>query len=255
MMRLSSALTVVLLLMVACGDHAPKEPAAPTPTGSAGTPVSSAGFLSSHWSSIAIITLDFQTLQLKNAYVTYQKPCGNQNHPVSDDELRWRAGGIFDATGEFWSGQVDEETIGRREVLRFDVSHVGDFVVLEIAPSDFGGVAVSHPCSGLVLFAGSIVWNGQGEQLYPAVPLPPDRLQRTSDQAPPPDRIDVVGTYVTDEEGGLAAWNSVRDLNLVKDLAVPPYSVVVYLYPRTVGMFDPDAADWVIFVHHGRTKW
>jgi len=251
MMRLSSALTVALLLMVACGDHAAKESAAPTPTGSAGTPVSSAGFLISHLSSIAIITLDFQTLQLKNAYVTYQTPCGNQNHPVTDGELRWRAGGIFDATGESWFAKVD---VGTGEVLRFDVSHVGDFAVLEIEPLDFGGVAVSYPCSGLVLFAGSIVWNGRGEQLYPAVPLPPDRLQRTSDQAAPPDRIDVVGTYAADEEGGLAAWDSVRDLNLVKDLAVPPYSVLVYLYPRTVGMFDPDAADWVIFVHRGPTE-
>jgi hypothetical protein len=214
---------------------------------SAGT---SPWFVSSDWSSVAVIVLDFETFRLKRAYISYHPSC--DDHPmVSDDNLRWRAGGIFDAAGEYWSGQVKEEALGRSEVLDFEVSHLGDFAVLHISPGDFGAIAVSDPCSGRVLFAGSVIWAGRGEQLYPAVPIEPDALERTPGQAPPPQRLDVLGQdYEPEEQAGLAAWDSVRYLNLVKDLASSPYSVLVYLYPRSVGAFFPENADWIIFVHH-----
>lgn len=127
--------------------------------------------------------------------------------------------------------------------------------MLEIVPGDFGGVAISDPCSGLVLYAGSIVWAGGGEQLYPAAPIRSDALKRVSQQISPPRRVDVViGPYADgDEEGGIAAWNSVKDLNLVQEIASAPYSVLVYLYPRTVGMFNPANADWVILLYRGPT--
>ncbi len=233
MIRLYLALTVALLPMVACGSH--------TPNGSASTPVGPVASVRSDSSSFAVITLDFQTLQLKNAYVTYHQACDAHHQPVSDDELQSKAIRFFAATDEYGSGP-------------FMVSHVADFAVLERPPVDFGGVAVFDPCSGLVLFAGNIVWAGRGGQVYPADPIPADRLQRTSNQAPPPSTIGVAGTqFPADQKDALAAWDSVRDLNLVNDLAVPPYSVAVYLYPRTVGDFDPAAADWVILIHHDPT--
>jgi len=54
-----------------------------------------------------------------------------------------------------------------------------------------------------------------------------------------------------DEERGIAAWDSIKDLNLIQELASAPYTVLVYLYPRTMGMLDPAQADWVIFIHRG----
>jgi hypothetical protein len=42
-----------------------------------------------------------------------------------------------------------------------------------------------------------------------------------------------------DEKSGLAAWHAVQDLNLVQELAASPYDVLVYLYPKAVGLFDP----------------
>jgi len=278
MIRLASALAIALVVLIGCDDGAQEEPTSPAATAEVSTPsktsiatpgettvrpptetavgtaIRAGGFFDPHSSNVAIIVLDFQTLRLKRAYVSYHPSC-DDSPPVSDDELRWRAGGIFDAAGEYWSGQIKEETLGRSEVLGFEVSHVGDFAVLHISPADFGAIAVSHPCSGRVLFAGSIVWAGGGRQLYPALPIEPDALQRTPGQAPSPQRIDVLGQDVEpDEEAGMAAWDSVRDLNLVKDLAFEPYSVLVYLYPRTVGAFFPENADWIVFVHHGPTE-
>ncbi|MCJ7510150.1 MAG: hypothetical protein MUP14_04580 [Dehalococcoidia bacterium] len=202
-------------------------------------------------SAIAVITLDFQTLRLKAAYLTYGEPCDSQP-PVRDEEVRARAGAIF--AGEY-AWEINVQGGG--------VSRVGDFVVLRIQPSDFGGVAVSDPCTGEVLFAGIIVWNGFGRQLYPVEPIPPDLLERTSGQASPPQSIDVASSlaarYPEDEqarleEAGLAAWDSVLDLNLVGDLASAPYTVLVLFYPGKIGAFEPAAADWVIFVHRAPTR-
>lgn len=268
------AVVLILISITACGRTTLEEPLSTLPEHSVGmqaeaTPTNTkvshsvyahtrpTWFLPDHLSNIAIILVDFQTLQFEVAYFTSQVPCGRNRPPVSDEELKFRAGGIFNAAGTYWTRRVIEEANGKREELAFEVSRIGDFVVLEIPPGDFGGVAVSHPCSGLILYAGSIVWSGSGEQLYPAVAIDPGALEHTSRQVSTPQRIDVrIGPGVhlgagEAKESGMAAWNSVKGLNLVQELASRPYSVLVYLYPRTVGMFDPARADWVIFVHRG----
>ncbi|MFQ5856047.1 MAG: hypothetical protein ACE5LU_10425 [Anaerolineae bacterium] len=233
---------------------APTTPPTPTPGDENGPQTVPPWYVDPYSSNIAIIALDYQTLRLKNAYFTRQVPCDGRHPPVDDEELRWRASGLFAATGRWVADFMDEQPCPIEKV-NFHISRVGDFVVLYEPAVDFGGVAVSHPCSGLVLFAGSVVWAGRGRQLYPADPILPEALEHTPEQAPPPQRIDIwgLGGELEDVEDGMAAWNSVRGLNLVKDLASAPYSVLVYLYPRSVGLFDPDSADWVIFVHRGLT--
>lgn len=44
-----------------------------------------------------------------------------------------------------------------------------------------------------------------------------------------------------------AAWEAIDDVAVVKDMSESPYPVGAYLYPPTVGAFDPDVADWVFF--------
>lgn len=247
MMRLTLALAVALLLIVACGGSTREESATPTPT-----PLERAlaRFYNVHdpyKSATVISTLDFQTLGLKAAYFIRQGSC-DTGWGASDEELRRTFGDFFSARGYDWASRLLEEDASQASrVGLFDISRVGEFVVLLMRPSDFGGVAVCDRCSGRVLFAGSVVWNGRGQQLYPVDPIASYALQRTSDQAASPRRIDVAG-YGGDQEDGLAAWDSVLELNLVKELASAPYSVLVYLYPRTVGAFDPVTADWVIFL-------
>ncbi len=205
--------------------------------------------------NIGIIVLDFQTLQLKRAYFNVQTPCSEVRPPVDDAELKSRAGGLFNAVGKYWSRRIVKDENGVREELDFEVSYKGDLAVLEMEPGDFGGFAVSHRCSGLVLYAGSIVWSGTGRQLYPAISIPPNALKRApSRRAPTPERIDVVSVPYANEDEGIAAWKSIQDLNFVQDMAHGPYSVLVYLYPRSVGVFAPSNADWVIFVHRSPAK-
>ncbi len=208
-------------------------------------------FIRPHASNIAVLILDFETMRFKAAYFTWQEPCDESHPPVSDEALKVKAGGIFTATGTHYTRRLIEEEGEAREELAFEVARVGDFAILWIPPGDFGGVAISHLCTGQVLFAGSIVHGGRGEQLYPADFIRPDALKPTSRQAPTPQSIDVVVGHqiIDDQDRGLAAWESVVNLNLVNDLAAGPYSVLVYLYPRTVGAFDPAAADWVVLIH------
>lgn len=51
--------------------------------------------------NIAVITLDYQTLELKHAYYTRQPSCDDRRLPADDEELRWRASGVFAGT-EWW---------------------------------------------------------------------------------------------------------------------------------------------------------
>ncbi len=212
----------------------------------------SAWFLQENLSNIGIIVLNFQTLQLQRAYLSVKTPCDELHLPVDDRQLTLRASGLFNAVRRDWTRRIIEDEEGVREELAFEVTHKNDLAVLELPPADFGGFAVAHRCSGLVVYAGSIVWGGTGQQLYPATPIDPGALKRTwRHQAPPPEQLDVmIGPYARGtEEDGLAAWQSIQNLNFVQDLMSGPYSVLVYLYPRSVGVFSPVNANWVIFVH------
>jgi len=166
---LAARLTIVALTLIlasACNattSPAPNQPSSSTLPG---------WFIDPDSSNIAIITLDFQTLDRKGVYFTRQEPCDRHHPAINDEEIAARVGDIFRATQAYWSGKID-------------VSRVADFVISVMPPSDFGGFAASHPCSGLVLYAGSIVWSGRGEQIYPAIPIHSNALQHTAPPALP----------------------------------------------------------------------
>ena len=215
-------------------------------------------FIDPYLANIGILVLDYQSLELKTAHFTKQEPCSSRRQPVSEEELISRAAGIFNAVGKSWSQRVIPNANGQeREELDIHIRFAGDLALLEIPPGDFGGFAVSHRCSGLVLYAGSILWAGLGEQLYPANPIIFESLSRKPTTILPPQEIDVlIGPQVSliEDQSGIEAWHSIQDLNLVKSLTMSPYDVFVYLYPRTVGDFDPDKAVWVIFVNQYPTQ-
>jgi hypothetical protein len=118
---------------------------------------------------------------------------------------------------------------------------------------DFGGVAVSHPCSGAVIYAATIVWAGLGHQIYPTGALSAGDLKNSAGAIIEPRSFDLlVGPGAEDKmRNGLAAWGEVKKLNLARDLATAPYSVLLYLYGPRVGFFDATQAEWLVFVHRG----
>ncbi|MFN8495850.1 MAG: hypothetical protein U0350_50120 [Caldilineaceae bacterium] len=206
-----------------------------------GTPTRSGAFVNPELTSVAVITLDFQTFQLKNVYVGHHPPCSNDTAPIADEEFKARVRALFAAQMAY-------------PLQPFAVEHRGDFVVLSAAASDFGGLAVFDSCSGHILHAGAIVWMGRGEQIYPTNPLPPETITRTGQPASAPTLLDVLSSpYAPPDGAEKQAWEAVADLNIIQEFATAPYRVLMYVYPRSVGIFDPSSADWVICVHRDPT--
>ena len=234
---------LILFLTLACGRLRPA-PHAASP--------GSSWDIDPQLDNLAILVLDYQSLQLQAVYFTRQESCSSSRQPVSDEELLANASEIFNAAGDNWSRRMVTDDYGnQRTELVFKTYPAGDLTVLEMEAGDFGGFAVLHRCSGMVLYAGSTVWDGTGEQLYAPDPINLAELAPTEKSPAQPEAVrTLTGTYVNAKEAerGQAIWSSVQDLNIVQDLAKSRYDVLVYLYPRSVGMFNPGNASWVIFV-------
>lgn len=245
--------SLILITSAACRHQADQNPPAPTSIPADRAP--RAWGLSDAADNIGILVLDYQTYDLQRAYLSYAAPCtpansGGRTPPLDDDTLLQLASGFFEVTGAGWPRILDESSGEWR--LEMSLTRVGDLAVIEIPPLDFGGFAIFHGCAGRLLYAADIVWSGVGEQLYPAIPLPSSALQHTGRSPASPRTFNVVfgpGAEHGDHDGkGEKAWTSVRDLNLIQELAVAPYDVLVYLYPPSVGAFQPEVAHWVVFI-------
>jgi hypothetical protein len=49
------------------------------------------------------------------------------------------------------------------------------------------------------------------------------------------------------------AWANVERLDIVWDFAMDDYRVGIYLYPPSVGVFDPSSAKWIVFLYRGKS--
>ena len=126
-------------------------------------------------------------------------------------------------------------------------------------PGDFGGVGVVNARNGLSVFGGSIIWGGTGEISFPAdwrpaADLGPDCIPMTN-ALPPPSRgfdLSAGGTELGAAEVDDAltqAWVTALPDGLMQGGYV--FDAVVLLYPRTVGVFEPSTAEWIVMVNSG----
>jgi hypothetical protein len=124
------------------------------------------------------------------------------------------------------------------------------FFLFEIIKSEDSGVVILDPCSGQVLFAGTIFGLGVGSQIFPLYPIEPGAFENKFSRIRQPQRIDVfTSPESTSAEGFSTAWKSVQSLNLVHDFAAYQYSVFIYLYSPAIFAFRADEAEWLIFLH------
>ncbi len=207
-----------------------------------------------YFANVAMVVLDYQSLEIQRLHARQQTPCDDLNAPLPDDILLKKASGFFDAVGAYWTYRIVTDEHGQpQKVMGFEIKHVHDLAVLEMEPGDFGGFALMHRCSGLLNFAGSIVWSGTGEQLFPAVPLKPKQGYLNEEQIMAPESLDVLigpGAHQVDPTQGKRAWELTQRLDVVQQISRYPHRVLVYLYPRAVGMFAPERASWVVVVYN-----
>lgn len=133
-----------------------------------------------------------------------------------------------------------------------------DHYVFVQNPSDFGGVAAVSAKSGMSVFGGGIVWDGKGDITYPKT------WQPTSDlglgcgpqaSAPPPARgFDLPnGALLPGADVDMAvavAWDTAL-ADGFGNAGHMVHDALVLKYPRTVGGFDPAAAEWIVLFNSG----
>jgi len=130
-----------------------------------------------------------------------------------------------------------------------------DLHVFYEPPGDFGGVAVVSADNGHTVFGGAIVWDGVGGFTYPATWRPAAEL--AEDCTPlgslPAHGYDLNLAVPLEQAQVEPAADAVARTALPAAMAAGGYifHTVVFLYPRTVGAFDPTTAEWVVVVNGG----
>ncbi len=122
-------------------------------------------------------------------------------------------------------------------------------------PADKGYIQFNYTKTGSVLFHGEIIWMGVGEIIKPEKF---EMLDNTVEEEIPkpedPEYFDIANYAGLDkkdfQEKTDSVWNEINDLKIVKEFADNNYHVGFYCYIRsTGGMFNPETADWIVFLH------
>ncbi len=131
-----------------------------------------------------------------------------------------------------------------------------DTFVFYESPGDFGGASAVNARNGRSVFGGSIIWSGTGEIVHPTEWRSPGELG---------SGCPIVGADISsrgyDLVSGAALPTDDVDaaVAVVRDTAVPGafwgggylFDAVVLRYPRSVGVFNPDTAEWIVIVNGG----
>jgi hypothetical protein len=117
-------------------------------------------------------------------------------------------------------------------------------------PMDFGSVAFRYAVNSEIVFAGGIVWMGRGKIETPDTIFPPGLFSTAETSAPLPSIVKhYYHSSLTLTPNIDYAWPMIHKLKIVNDLMEQESFVGMYLYPPSVGMFDPDAAKIIVFIY------
>jgi hypothetical protein len=165
--------------------------------------------------NLGILVLDYQTYAFEKGNFSAHQPCGNEDA----DSLPF--------------------------FIHYD------------PPLDWGGISFLYSKNLDTLFNATIIWMGRGEIGFPRGFLPADsfKIQQTNVAAPISFQYYEFGTPVSlFQKKADSAWNAAKSLQVVKDFSQHPYRVGIYLYPPSVGAFDPSVAKWIVFLYQGKVN-
>lgn len=133
------------------------------------------------------------------------------------------------------------------------------FDVVFVSPGDFGSIAFRYTDTGDTLLYGSIIWMGLGTLEYPENFLPATRFGKLSGAAREPGAKEYYNIYpplspAEFEARADTAWAAVNRLDITWDFAMKNYRAGFYLYPPSVGAFDPRAAKWIVYLYRGKSN-
>ncbi len=114
---------------------------------------------------------------------------------------------------------------------------------------DFGGAALVDGRSGELVFAGEIIWDGEGQLLHPTPLDPAADLMATGPLTIAPENAEYALLGLEDAAVGDAAIEAVREMDLVRHwVAWCTYDALVLLHPYADGGYLPASADLVVML-------
>jgi len=123
------------------------------------------------------------------------------------------------------------------------------------SPGDFGGIKVILKSTLDILFDATIIWMGKGEIKYPTnLNL---NYPFTYSTHPISKALDLVyfktDGKISDDSCFIqkadSAWDVISSLEIAHIFSNHNSKAGIYLYPPTVGLFDPSVAKWVVFLY------
>ncbi|NQV36995.1 MAG: T9SS type A sorting domain-containing protein [Candidatus Marinimicrobia bacterium] len=168
--------------------------------------------------NIAILKFDYQTYAFEGATYSNYAPCTN----CDPDSLPW------------------------------------DIIYHE--PGDFGDITFQYLPTMDSLFFATIIWMGEGEIFIPDSFRSPGSFYYWDSVNFTPDTIyhfleDTWGGSWWEEEAD-SLWSSIQLLGLanLQQFTQNKTQVGLYLYPPSVGTFDPSVAKWIVFFYQDLTR-
>ena len=130
------------------------------------------------------------------------------------------------------------------------------FEILVNYPGDFGNITYRIQNTLDTMLFASIIWMGTGQIYHPEDFSFTFPFNTINNKVEKPDNIEYYDKYgskvYTDStfiESADAAWYIIDSLEITKLFSGNNYKVGIYLYPPSVGVFNPAAAKWVIFFY------
>lgn len=184
-----------------------------------------------------VVRLDYTTREILGHHIV----CGAYGR-ITEAEARQRARALMGSGGGVALTRMNPE----------------DEYIFYRGP-DFGHAVAVNARNGLIVFGGTIAWRGQGDIVFPESWEPADALGpgcasgNEAMDGPPMRGFDLrTGTVLPEPEVQAAVdvvWNTALPRGLQQGGSV--FDAVVLLYPRTIGLFRPEVAEWVVLVNSG----
>ncbi len=124
-----------------------------------------------------------------------------------------------------------------------------DLLVRIVPAGDFGGTTIRSVKTGKVIYEATTVWNGTGVHAFPTPEFEigkPDTIIE-----PKPQFIDFESHFFTpgDSSRAKTAWETASNYAPLKCFANEQYGALIYLHYFTVGLSNPNTAEWIVIVY------
>ena len=130
------------------------------------------------------------------------------------------------------------------------------FEILINYPMDFGDITFRIQNTLDTIFFATIIWMGTGQIYHPDDCNLSYPFNTINNQVEKPDNIeyyDIYGSKVYTDSAFIHsadfAWEKIDSLEITKLFSENNYKVGIYLYPPSVGVFNPTTAKWIIFFY------